>query len=156
MNEIQTARMIRVLERMEESLSRIELYLTPLGVARTIEFWGLIEGHYENLGGNMVLKQGEKAVLKLRILDAGGNPAQVQDGKIEWSLSDPAFGDLKVSEDMMSAEFMPKGQAGKCLIQAKADADLGEGVKEIMGELMIEQLSGEAAVIELVGEALPL
>lgn len=147
--------LIEQLKRVGDTLSRIERSLRPGKPAKSIEILTLINGQWVE-GKNMILKAGEKAVLKLRILDASGNPARVEKDQVDWSSSDPAMGELKVDKDMMTAEFIPSGMVGKTMIQAKGDADLGEGVKELMGEIEIETLSGEAVIFELSGEAAPL
>lgn len=144
------------IRKISLTLKSIQNLLTPVAIPRTIEILVYKNGQWVNPGGNMILQQGEKALLKLRISDAGGNPAEVEGGKVEWSVSDPAFGTLTVAEDMMSAEFVPAGAVGRAMIQAKGDADLGEGVEEIIGEIEIVQASGKAAKMELSAEAAPL
>ncbi len=139
---------------MSHTLNQIELYLRPEGVAYRIEFYSIINGR-ETRVEKMNLQQGEKAKLTLKIADKGGNPAKVQDDKVAWSVSDESLGALNVAADGMSAEYVPNGKAGTLTIQAKGDADLGEGVKEIMGEIQIDVLSGEAVVFELSAEAAP-
>lgn len=49
----------------------------------------------------------------------------------------------------MSATLTPIGPLGSFSVQVKADADLGEGVKEIIGELAVELSAGDAEVIAL-------
>lgn len=156
MNEQFAKLLLDEIRKIGLTLKSIQYLLTPVAIPRTIEILFFKDGQWVNPGGHMVLQQGEKALLKLRILDAGGNAAEVEGGKVEWSVSDPAFGTLNVSEDMMSAEFVPAGAVGRAVIQAKGDADLGEGVEEIMGEIEIVQASGKAVKMELAAEAAPL
>jgi hypothetical protein len=147
--------LIEVLTEILKTLNRLERHSRPAKLAKAIELLTLIDGRWVEVK-NMILKSGEKAILKLRILDAGGNPARVDGDKVSWSLSDPAIGDLKVAEDFMSAEFYQNGAVGKTMVQCKADADLGEGVKELVAEMELETLSGEAVVMELAAEVAPL
>ncbi len=145
---------IELLTEISDSLNLIESYLRPEGMAQRIEFYAIING-LETKVNKMNLQQGEKAKLALKIKDKGGNPAKVQDDKVAWSVSDESLGTLNVAADGMSAEYIPNGKTGSLVIQAKGDADLGEGVKEIMGEVTLDILSGEAVVFELSAEAAP-
>lgn len=96
----------------------------------------------------MNLKVTQKLPLSIKPVDKFGNDAKV-DGKPEWSLTDPALGDLAVSDDGMSCELTPKGPVGSCIVQVSADADLGEGVKAILGELPMEFLAGDAESLSI-------
>lgn len=96
----------------------------------------------------MVLKVSQKLPLSIAIVDKGGNPAKV-DGAPAWSLTDPSLGALAVAEDGMSAELTPSGVIGACQIQVSVDADLGEGVKPLIGELPVEFVAGDAATVSI-------
>lgn len=96
----------------------------------------------------MNLKVSQKVKLVLEIKDKGGNPALV-DGAPLWSLTDPSLGDVVPAEDGLSAVLTPKGGLGSCVVQVSADADLGEGKKDILGELPVDFLAGDAAVISI-------
>jgi hypothetical protein len=86
--------------------------------------------------------------VSIEIKDKFNNAAKV-DGLPQWAVTSPELCALKVSADGMSAMLKPVGVVGSFKVQVKADADLGEGVKEIMGELDIELLAGEAVVVGL-------
>jgi hypothetical protein len=152
--QIGFAGIIDLLSQINNNLNLIELYLRPEGVAQRIEFYTIINGQEVRVQ-EMFLQQGQNAALKLAIKDIGGNPAKVQDDKVEWAMSDDTLGVLEIAEGGMSALFKPNGKVGALKIQAKGDADLGEGVKEIVGEIDIEVLGGEAVVMELSAEAVP-
>lgn len=93
--------------------------------------------------------------LSIAIKDKNGNAAKV-DGAPVWALTDETLGRLDVAEGGMSAVFVAAGLAGALKIQVKVDADLGEGVKEILGELDVDILGLEAVVVEIIaGEAQP-
>ena len=96
----------------------------------------------------MLLKANQKLPLSIEIKDKFGNAAAV-DGAPVWSLTDPALGALTASEDGMSAEFVPAGAVGSARVQCQVDADLGEGVKPILGELEITVLPAEAATVSI-------
>ena len=84
-----------------------------------------------------------------------GNAARV-DGAPAWAVTDESAAKLEVAEDGMSAVLTPTGVAATFQVQVKADADLGEGVKELLGSLDVEVLSGEAVSLEIsAGEPIP-
>jgi hypothetical protein len=101
----------------------------------------------------MFLPVDKKLKVSIAIKDKFNNLAKV-DGMPQWALSSADLGALAVSEDGMSAEFQPVGAIGALKVQVKADADLGEGVKEILGELEIELLAGEAEIVALAAEVI--
>lgn len=154
--EIEMARKPRgvteILESIDFRLSRIERLMVPVGVAHRIKLFGTIDGQTKELH-MLPLALGKECLISVgEILDAAGNPAKVQDDKLEFSLSDETFGTLEII-DGMSARFKRSGKVGLVEIFAKGDADLGEGVKEILGKGEIECLSGEAVLINLKLEA---
>lgn len=100
----------------------------------------------------MFLKVTQKAKISISIKDKHGNEAKV-DGLPLWSLSSD-LAEMTVAADGMSAELAPKGTVGACLVQVKCDADLGEGVKEILGELNLDLLAGDAESVSLSGEVI--
>jgi hypothetical protein len=107
---------------------------------------------FYNLEGKEITKMEMKINQKLKVSvgfkDKAGNAAKV-DGLPQWELSDAALGALVVAEDGLSADFSPAGGIGLCDIKVKADADLGEGVKAIEGQLPLDIQAGEAEVVEL-------
>ena len=97
---------------------------------------------------HMFLKVNQSLPLSISIKDKFGNEAKV-DGAPSWALSDPSLGALTVAEGGMSASLAPAGTVGAFKVQVSADADLGEGVKSILGELDIELLAGDAEVLSI-------
>lgn len=87
----------------------------------------------------------QKCALAVEFKTAAGNPAKV-DGAPVWSVSDEALLELTVAEDGMSATVAAKGPLGIGQVTLTADADLGEGQKEITGLLDVEVLASEATV----------
>ena len=112
---------IYLLEKILETV-----YGNTVGEARSIFFLVNIDRDRKERVTNMFLPVTKKLPLSLDILDAKGNPAKV-DGAPAWALTDPTFGALEVAED----------------------GDLGEGVKQILGELDVEVLGGEAVVVAI-------
>lgn len=134
------------LKIMNGTLKQIADVLTPQEAVR-IKFYALIEGKMRMVV-QMFLKVNQNLPMTIAISDKFGNPAKV-DGAPVWALTDTALGALQVSEDGMSATLVPQGAVGTLKVQVKCDADLGEGVKEILGELDIELLAGEAEVVAI-------
>ena len=100
----------------------------------------------QNKGEDMLtLTDIQKCALTVAFQTAAGNPAKV-DGAPQWSVSDEALLELQVAEDGMSATVTAKGPLGIGQVLLKADADLGEGVKEITGLLDVEVIASEATV----------
>jgi hypothetical protein len=97
----------------------------------------------------MFMKKDDVLDLAVGFQDKNGDAAKV-DGAPAWALTDSSLGDLAVAEDGMSASFTPKA-IGALKIQVKADADLGEGVKEIIGELDVEISALDAEKVILTG-----
>lgn len=140
---------VLLLRQMNENLIRIERRLRPVGVPDSIRLYTIIDGRKTELK-MLPLAQGKVAKIDVEILDAAGNPAKV-DGELAWGLSDDSMGAIEASG--LSAIFKPAGKVGLVKIFCKADADLGEGVREIVGEGEIEVLSGEAVLLNLKLEA---
>ena len=96
--------------------------------------------------------------VKVAYVDSKGNPAQV-DGNVSWESSDEGIVTIEVdSGDQMQAKVFPVGPAGQAQISVTADADLGEGVREIVTTSDIDVVAGEAVAgtISPVGEPQPI
>jgi len=120
--------------------------LTPVDAVR-VEFFTLIDGEKRKVS-KMFLKVTQKLPLFVAFVDALGNPATV-DGAPSWAVSDESLATLDVAADGMSAMVNPIGPVGSFKVQVKADADLGEGVKEIIGEMDIDLMGGEAVSVNI-------
>lgn len=95
---------------------------------------------------------GKKLILKPK--DRHGNPAPV-DGVPVWSVSDDSLLTVTPSEDGLRATVQAVGPVGTGQVVVKADADLGEGFKEIIGTADVDIVAGEATelAIDLDSEA---
>ncbi len=100
----------------------------------------------------MFLKVSEALPLTIEVKDKFGNPAKV-DGAPQWAVTAPELASLEVSADGMSALVKPTGPVGPFKVQVTADADLGEGVKPVLGEMEVELLPGEAVSVGLAAGA---
>lgn len=84
--------------------------------------------------------------------DRAGNPALV-DGAPTWESSDESVVEiLEVSDDGLSVLVGTVG-VGTAQVVVRADARLGDDVKEIVGVLDVEVLAGEAFVVQVLAGA---
>ena len=81
-------------------------------------------------------------------VDRNNNPTKL-DGNPAWSVSDPSKLDLIVGENLYSVELRAKGVIGTVQVSVHGDADLGPGVRDLVGTLDVEILPGEAASFNL-------
>lgn len=96
----------------------------------------------------LVLTDVQKVSLSISPVSAAGNPASI-DGVPTWSTSDDTVLTLEVAEDGLSAVAFTTGKLGTAQVSVVADADLGEGVKELTGVLDVEVKASEAVSLEL-------
>jgi hypothetical protein len=134
---------------LAERLEKLEAALIPLEAARVVFFFESDGSLMEVTSMQMVVDKALK--LKIAPVDKFGNPAKV-DGMPAWSLTDPALGALVIDADGMGAMFTPAGTVGALSVQVNADADLGDGVKTLAGDLPVELLAGEAVAVNVSGE----
>jgi hypothetical protein len=106
-------------------------------------------------GPNMSYKLPNDKVVDVQVsyVDSKGNPAEV-DGDVVWSSSNPEICDVEVnSSNSKVARITPGDSVGQAQIVATADADMGEGVRNISCFMDVEVIAGEAVagVISPVG-----
>jgi hypothetical protein len=94
----------------------------------------------------LILLDSQKVLLGVEPLNRAGNPAPIE-GKPAWSSSDESVLTVVVSEDGLSAYAITTGKLGTAQISAKADADLGEGVREITAVWDVEVKPGDAVLL---------
>jgi hypothetical protein len=100
----------------------------------------------------------KQVLMQVSYEDANGNPAVV-DGDVVWASSDEAIAFVIPNTDNTSeATVRPGGTLGQVQISATADADLGEGTRQIviLGDVTI--VGGEAVggYITPVGDPTPI
>ncbi len=136
---------------LEMRIEKLEEAETPLP-APQVEFYIVQDGQKKRIF-NMIMKVSQRLPVSVEFKDKFGNAAKV-DGKPAWALTDASFGTVEAADDGLSAVFTPAGKAGEALLQVNADADLGEGVKAILGELAVTLLPGDAETVSITaGEA---
>lgn len=81
------------------------------------------------------------------ILDRRNNPAKV-DGVPSWKSSDESVLTVEVSEDGLTVTAQAVSE-GTAVVTFEADADLGEGVKPLVGTEDFQVLPAEAVSVAL-------
>lgn len=97
----------------------------------------------------LVLTNAEKVALSIQPLDKYGNPAKV-DGAPVWGVSDDTLGELVPAADGFSAVFTTGEALGVVQVNVSVDADLGGGVKTVVGTLDIQIEASEAVSVGIV------
>jgi len=80
--------------------------------------------------------------IQVAYVDAHGNPAKV-DGDVQWTSSNPSIASVD-STGPDAAKVTTLGPLGTTQIVAAADADLGEGTRELLTTLDVTIVAGEA------------
>jgi hypothetical protein len=104
------------------------------------------------------LPNDHKVQVQISYVDAKGNPAAV-DGPVAWSSSNEAVLTVEVdAADSTLATVLPGDQLSQAQVVATADADLGEGVKQIVTTMDVTIVAGEAVsgTIAPVGAPVPI
>jgi len=147
--EIIFGNVLKIMEVAEEPIARGQQLLTVI---------------YENFAitaeGNHVMYNlpiDRSVQMQVSYVDSAGNPATV-DGEVEWFPANPEIAKIEVSSaDGTICRVIPV-KTGRTQVSAKADADLGDGVRELLTVCDIMVVAGEAVAgsIQPVGEQEPL
>lgn len=95
------------------------------------------------------LTSSQEVDLSVRFSDRKGNPAQVQ-GPPLWQVDNPNVLALTPADDGLACTVSAVGPLGTATVSIQADADLGEGVKNLVGVFAVEVTGGEAQTVEIV------
>jgi len=81
--------------------------------------------------------------MQVAYVDHAGNPAGI-DGEVEWFTANPELATIEVDpEDGTICKVIPI-KTGRTQVSARADADLGEGTRELLTVCDIMIVAGEA------------
>jgi hypothetical protein len=96
----------------------------------------------------LVMTATQQCDLSIEVFDSKGNPATI-DGTPVWSVSEEAYLTVEPDTDSMTALVKAVGPITTSPVQVNVtvDADLGEGVRQIIGVLDISVVAGEAVSI---------
>lgn len=104
------------------------------------------------------LATGFKVGVQVSYVDAKGHPATV-DGEVTWGSSDETIATVTVDpSDSTRATVTGVGDnLGIAQVTSSADADLGQGVRQVLTTADVEVVAGEAisGTITVTGEATP-
>jgi hypothetical protein len=113
-------------------------------------------------GEDMAYTLPDRHQVQVRIdyVDADGNPATV-DGDVAWASSDETIATVTVDagdSQLATVAAATGGTIGQVQITATADADLGEGTREIISTMDVTVVAGEAVAgtITPVGASTPI
>lgn len=95
-----------------------------------------------------LLTADQQVGLSFSATDKYSNPAGV-DGAPTWASSDESKVTVTAGADGKTATAVAVGPAGTAQVSVRADADLGDGSREVVGVLDIEVIAGEASLIAL-------
>ena len=83
-------------------------------------------------------------VVRVDYVDSQGHPASV-DGAVGWSATPTNIVNVTVDpEDSQICTITPASQLGTAQVVATADADLGDGVRNIITTMDVTVVAGEA------------
>lgn len=94
----------------------------------------------------LILTDVQKVTFSVSFVTAKGNPAPV-DGAPVWSVSDATVLSVIPAANGLSADVVAVGPLGLSQVSVTADADLGGGVKALVGTLDVQVVASEAASI---------
>lgn len=97
-------------------------------------------------GDNMAYKLPNDHTVKVKVsyVDAKGNPAAV-DGDVTWdSSNDAIISVMEEGSDTTQVQLIPGPTLGQAQVSATVDADLGEGIKELITIMNVEVVAGSA------------
>lgn len=150
------------------NVTRLEIVFTnPLQIAKaepTPPWRQLLTIVYEQFaitveGNHVMYNLAADHTVKMQVsyVDGAGNPAQV-DGAVEWFTANEELAWIEVDPtDDTIVKVIPKA-IGRTQVSAKADADLGDGVRELLTVCDIMIVAGEAVAgsIQPVAEPEPI
>src|SRR5262245_38589692 len=96
----------------------------------------------------LTLTSNQKALLSVTFLDSKGNPAPVDSTPV-WMTDNTDLLALTPAADGLSCTVAAVGPLGSATAQVNADADLGAGVVNIFGTLLVEVTAGQAATVAI-------
>jgi hypothetical protein len=139
--------------------ARIRVVVPPadLQVRLTTRCGGITTTHTGATKMAYTLPSDKMVELSIAYVDANGNAASV-DGAVAWDSSDEGIAAIEpVAPDGSTVMLVPGTKIGNCQVSAKADADLGAGVRELITLLDVTVVGGEAVagVITPSGSQVP-
>lgn len=108
----------------------------------------ILVGPIEEQDMPLVMTATQQCLLTMQPLDAKGNPAKV-DNVAQWNTANDGVVRLVEAEDGLTALCVAVA-VGETQVSCTADADLGEGVRNITGLLDVSIRAAEAVSLGIV------
>jgi len=150
---------LRVNELLERAVSAYERWVEfQVGPEKEIIFTSVEYESGQIVKGDIkmaILKEGQSLTLTAKPKSKGASPTKIQPDSAEWTSSDDSIATVTELTDT-GTETTAKVvalKAGEALITLKADADLGEGVREVTGVEAVAVIVGDAVGFDLVASA---
>ena len=99
-----------------------------------------------------VLTTDQKTRVAVSLRDRYDNPATI-DGTPRWETSDPGVITVSTLDDGRTGDIVTAGRLGAAQVTVRCDADVGDGVRELVGVLDVEVVGGEAVLLALTPAA---
>jgi hypothetical protein len=90
----------------------------------------------------------QQVLVTLQVTDRAGNPASF-DAPPVWAASSPALTVQPAADGMSATVISGETVEDAVILTVRGDADLGAGVREIIGSLVFNLTAGEAQFVEL-------
>ena len=100
------------------------------------------------------LPNGQQVLLKVEFLDDEGNHATI-DGKPQWSSSNPDVAKVTVTPGNPYLAELLGDSVGNAQVIVQADADLGDGTREVVCTLDVSIVGGEAVIGQITPASEP-
>lgn len=100
---------------------------------------------------SIVMRNDQVVTFQPVFTDAYGNSVDTLGSLPAWSISNPEIGHLEITNDGMTAAFVPTGLKGNTQISLLVDSDPGVEEEALVGTADITVLSGKATVVQLTG-----
>ena len=100
-------------------------------------------------GKKMRITNEQEFDIELAPLTAAGRPANVDGSAVFTSSDETLCTVIQTGPLTATVRAVPNAPMGAAQVVAKVDADLGEGVREIVGSLAVEVVPAEAETVEL-------
>lgn len=136
------------LKAIHRKVNRILDLLEP-GPAVGFIFSAALEGNPPKeiiMNGLNALPIDKTMILSIRPVDSKGNDAPL-DGAPVWQSSNTEVLNLAAAPNGLSVALLPVGPLGAVTVTVTGDADMGTGIKPIIGSIDIQVTGGEAIAI---------
>jgi hypothetical protein len=100
-------------------------------------------------GKKMRITNEQEFDIELAPLTAAGRPASVDGDAVFTSSDETLCTVIQTGPLTATVRAVPNAAMGAAQVVAKVDADLGDGVREIVGSLAVEVVPAEAETVEL-------